>query len=186
MITIFEGSQQSWKYPTNGTKVFVGVTVGVTVLVGVWVDVGVGGGDGQTPPIQKSPITTKTIGSLTAGSLPQKLSEVSGEILVSTYSPLQSIYEIECSTVSVLVKLIQLQSTVIVGVNVGVNVGVGLGMGHGQTCKQGHPSESINLTTTSVAPLSCDGILNVYDGGILTFVAIGTHIDNVISQTSIS
>jgi len=130
------------------------------VLVGVCVGVNVGGGGGHTPPTQKSPIVTITEGLLTEGLLPQKVNTVSGEITVSILLPLQSIKEIVCSITSSLLNSRQLQLTVIVGVIVGVNVGVWLGKIHGHTCKQGHPSESINLTTTSVAPLKTLGNVN--------------------------
>ena len=80
-------SQQSWKYPTNGTKVWVGVTDGVKVFVGVVVFVGVGGGGGQTFPTQTPPILIVTEGSETEGLFPQKYKIVSGVIIVLINSP---------------------------------------------------------------------------------------------------
>jgi hypothetical protein len=77
----------------------VGVTVGVDVLVGVLVLVGVGVGGGHTPPSQLPPINTETIGLLTDGFLPQKRNSVSGEIIVSTKTPLQSIKDMLCSLI---------------------------------------------------------------------------------------
>ena len=89
----FELSQQSWKYPTKGTKVCVGVTDGVTVFVGVIVFVGVGVGGGQTLPTQTPPIEIETDGFPTEGLFPQKYKIVSGDIIVLINSPLQSINE---------------------------------------------------------------------------------------------
>ena len=89
----FELSQQSWKYPTKGTKVCVGVTVGVTVRVGVIDLVGVGVGGGQTLPTQTLPILIVTEGSVDEGLFPQKYKIVSGDIIVLINSPLQSINE---------------------------------------------------------------------------------------------
>ena len=145
---MFEGSQQSWKYPTIGIILVDGVTVGVLVLVGVNDGVLDGGGGGHAPSIQKSPIVILTIGSSDNGDLPQNNKIVSGGIIVSTKIPSQFIKDIVCSNVSGLLNSRQLQLTIIVGVMVGVRVGVTDGIGQSQTWRHEHPEESTNSTTT--------------------------------------